>query len=285
MMQHLHSPKALSLLCGALAALCVQGARAQEIDLGTAGQYAAFILGDASGLARVEGRLAVGRDLDSNRLDVGGDLPSDSVTLPALVVGRNISRFKHGTMLDDGGRKGFGVYAGGKANTFVQLDLRKADLPVDFEAETNWLTMLSARLAAKPATGSVSAQANVITLRGSDADLEVFSLNAAQVGPSYTIKLVNVKAGAWLVLNVRSDAQRQVKFNWNQDALKPYQQRVLFNFPDTDVLRFDGAKVWGSILAPFACAKSVGGRVDGTVIVATWSGQTDIGHAPFVAGP
>jgi choice-of-anchor A domain-containing protein len=200
-------------------------------------------------------------------------------------VGRNITRFKHGGIWDDGGRKGYGVFANGKANTFVQLDLRKADLPLDFEAETNWLTMLSARLAAKPATGSGSLQANVLTLRGSNAAMEVFSLTAAQVGPNMTVKLVNVKADAWLVFNVRADARRQVTFTWNQEALRPYQPRVLFNFADTDVLKFDGARVWGTILAPFACARSSGGRVDGTVIVATWSGQTDIGHAPFVAGP
>ena len=65
------------LALAVLGAACHPGALAQAIDLGTAGHYAAFVLGDASGLSKVEGKLAVGRDLDSNRLDLGLRLPAD----------------------------------------------------------------------------------------------------------------------------------------------------------------------------------------------------------------
>ncbi|WP_426212031.1 choice-of-anchor A family protein [Massilia sp. TWP1-3-3] len=282
MMQAIQARKLRRLACAALAMLCLQGAAAQKIDLGAAGQYAAFILGDASGLARVEGRMAVGRDLDSNNLDIGADLPSSAAAQPSLVVGRTIKTFKHGDIRADSGRKGYGVFGTSAANTSSQLDLRKEELAVDFVAEASWLSMLTARLAAKPVTGSAKTLANILTLQGTNASQEVFELTAAQVGPSFTVQLLNVKPGATLIVNVRANAQRQVKFSWNQNALRGFAGRLLFNFPDTDTLTFNGAGVWGTLLAPFACISSSGGHLFGSVIGASWTGQTTIGNTPFV---
>lgn len=272
-------------LVGALAALSMQGAVAQEIDLGTAGRYAAFILGNASGVARVEGRLAVGGDLETGWLDVGTSLARDGETDPALVVAGDVSNYKLGNIWDEGGRRGYGVVGGAKTNVAAGIDLRKEDVPLDFEAETSWLTMLSAQLAARPATGTASSLLFILTLRGTNADVEVFSLSAAQVGLGNIVRLANVKSTATIVINVRPDAQRQVRLLMNQDALKSFQQRVVFNFPDTDVLRLDLARVYGSILAPYACAQGVGGRIDGTLVAASLNGATAIGNVPFIARP
>ena len=248
---HMKTPvsRTRALLCGALAALVMQGAAAQEIDFGEAGRYAAFIFGNASGVARVEGRLAVGGDLETPWLDVGTSLARDGDDAPALVVGGDVANYKLGNVWDEGGRRGYGVFGGSKTNVSGLIDLRKEDLPLDFEAETNWLTMLSAQLAARPATGTASSLLFVLTLRGTNADVEVFSLSAAQVGFGNIVRLANVKSTATIVINVRPDAQRQVRLLMNQDALRTYQQRVVFNFPDTDVLRLDLARVYGSISA------------------------------------
>lgn len=275
----------LALVCGALATLCMHGAQAQDIDLGEAGQYAAFILGNASGVARVEGRLAVGGNLDTPWLDVGTGLVRDGVTAPALVVGGDVANYKLGNVWDEGGRGGYGAFGGTTSNVSASIDLRHGDLPLDFEAEANWLTMLSAQLAARPATGTASSLLFLLTLKGSNADVEVFSLSAAQAGFGNILRLANVKSTATIVINVRPDAQRQVRLLMNQDALLSYRQHVVFNFPDTDVLHLDGAHVYGSILAPFACAQGIAGRVDGTVVAASLRGATVIGNAPFIAMP
>jgi choice-of-anchor A domain-containing protein len=268
-----------------LAALCMHGAHAQEIDLGTASQYAAFILGDVTALGSIGGRLAVGRDLDAARIDIGSKLPSDGGQQASLVVGRNVKAFSSGNIWSNGGKKGYAVVAGKKSNTDDKLDLRNDDSPVDFRAETIWLTLLAAQLQGKSATGTASVRGATVTLKGSNAGLEVFNLGPEHIANGKTLKLDNIKANAYLILNVVSDDQRQIKLGLKQDVLENRAGRVLFNLPDADVVRVDGTQVWGSILAPYACVTSQSGRIEGNVIAASWNSKTEVGYAPFVAGP
>jgi choice-of-anchor A domain-containing protein len=275
----------IRLVCALLGTLAVPTAQAQQLDLGAAGQYAAFILQDASGLAKVHGRLAVGRDLDASRLELGDALEGSDALTPSLVVRRRVTHFSDGAILNGAGRKGYGVVGVAFAEAGAEIDLRKETMPFDFDAEAMWLTMLSARLGALPASGTVQVQGGLMTLRGSNAPLEVFHLTAAQAASNATLQLANVAAGAWVLVNVASDKQRDVRLRLNQDALRPHQPRTLFNFPDAESLRLDGARVWASLLAPAALATGEGGAVEGTVVVSDWKGRAEIGHAPFVAGP
>lgn len=276
-----HTSILARLLCAVLAALCVQGAAAEAIDLGTAGNYGAFILGDVTDLSTVGGRLAVGRDLDSAWLDIGLGLRANVGGEVALVVGRDIKRFADGGIW----LNTYGTFARSAAQLKANLDLRKQASRIDFEAETAWLTMLAAQLQQKSATGSVMMTGSTVLLQGSQADVEVFQLSAAQVAGGRVLALGNLKPGAYLILNVGSDTQRTVRLLWNQLALKDYQARVLFNFPDAESVQFDLASVWGSMLAPYACLKSTGGVVQGTVIAASWTGNTEIKYMPFTPKP
>lgn len=273
------------LACALLGTLALPAVQAQQLDLGTAGQYAAFVLHDASGLASVRGRLAVGRDLDARQLDLGSALQGADEDTPSLVVRRSVTHFTDGAIWNGAGRKGYGVVGVAVADAGPGLDLRKAELPVDFDAEAMWLTMLSARLGGMPPSGTVQLQGGVLTLRGSNAAREVFNLTPAQAASNATLQLANVAAGAWVLINVRADKQHEVRLRLNQDALRAHQPRTLFNFPDADSLRLEGARVWASLLAPAALASGEGGAVEGTVVVSDWKGRAEIGHAPFVAGP
>lgn len=261
------------------------GGQAQELDLGTAGRYAAFIYGDASGLQKVEGRLAVGRNLNVAQLDVGRSLPAADDGLPSLVVGRNVANYTAGDIWGSAGRKGYGVVGAGINGAAAGLDLRSDGTAVDFAAETAWLDMLSASLRARSATGKTVQSLNAVTLTGTGAALEVFNLQAMQVASGRTLVLSNIKPGAWIVLNVGADVQRQVALGWNHAPLQAINARVLYNFYDTDVLTLSGGTVWGSLLAPQACIKANGGRVEGTVVAATWTGAAEIAQAPFTPGP
>jgi choice-of-anchor A domain-containing protein len=281
---HQAAPARRRLLACLTAAVCLHTAQAQEIDLGTAARYAGFILGSASGMVRVEGRLAVAHDLDSDQLEVASAQPEEPDEQASLVVGGAVRTYRRGDIWRSGGRKGYGAYGGDKGDTASTLDLRHEDSPVDFDAETVWLTMLSADLDQRK-SGAVLTFLRTVTLIGSNADLEVFRVSAALVAKDKTLLLKNIKSGARIVINVDSDQQRQVSLAWNQDVLKTRRTRVLFHFADAEVLRFDGARVWGSILAPHACIQGSDGRVDGNVVAASWKSGAEIGYAPFEAGP
>lgn len=275
--------KAAVLLAGLALACGLAGA--QEVDLGTAANYSAFILGDASGLAKAEGRLAVGRNLSVANLELGSALPAGSADMPTLVVGRNVSAYAAGELWADAGRKGFGVYGSASSGATGSIDLRYAPGMVDFAAEGAWLLALSGNLKDKAVTGKVTQNGSSILLTGTNAMLEIFSLQPAQVAAGRVLSLQNVRAGAWIVLNVTADTQRQVSLGWDHGALQDNKSHVLYNFHDADVLTLAGSQVWGSLLAPYACVKANGGRVDGTVVAATWTGATVIGNAPLVPGP
>jgi choice-of-anchor A domain-containing protein len=260
-------------------------APAQEIDLGAARRYAAFILGDVSGLEQVEGRLAVGRNLNAAKLDVGKTVPGGDPASPSLVVGRNIAAYTTGGIWSAGGLKGYGVYAAGLADASAELDLRQDDTVIDFPAETAWLMMLSSSLGSRSATGKVTELLGTVTLTGTNAQLEVFKLTAAQVLAGKTLALANIKSGAWIVLIVAADAQLQVALGWDSTALQAIKNRVLYTLNDTDVLTLSGATVWGSVLAPYAWVKGLSGRVEGTVVASTWVGPAVIGNALLQSGP
>ncbi|WP_161630659.1 choice-of-anchor A family protein [Pseudoduganella violaceinigra] len=258
---------------------------AQELDLGAAGRYAGFFYGDASGLKKVEGRLAVGRNLDAAQLEVGRNLPASDDAGPSLVVRRNVTAYTAGDIWSSSGRKGYGTVGAGIKSASASLDLRQDAAVLDFPAEIAWLDMLSASLKGRAATGKTIQSTSTITLTGSGAAMEVFNLQAMQVASGKTLVLSNIKPGAWLVLNVGGDAQRQVVIGWNHAPLQAIQARVLYNLYDTDVLTLPGGTVWGTLLAPQACVKGNAGRVEGSVFAASWIGPAEIAQAPFTPGP
>jgi choice-of-anchor A domain-containing protein len=256
-------------------------AAAQEVDLGTASQYAGFFLGNASNLTDVVGRLAVGGNLSIGGTSVGGGVATSS-TQASLVVGGNVNAFTGGT-IGSSSNNSFGVYAGSKASAVPSyLTLKQvAFSPVDFAAESTYLKVLSQQLSARPATGSVSQQWSTVTLSGSQSDIEIFNLTAAQVKSTLTLALSNVKSSATLIFNVASNSQRQVQFGITTTVLQNHQGKVLYNMVDADVLNFTGVWVWGSVLAPAACVTNSSGHIEGTIIAASWNSNMEIGNSPF----
>ncbi|MFZ6680634.1 choice-of-anchor A family protein [Undibacterium sp. Tian12W] len=282
----IHRPFRLSVqgLCLALglifsSALC----QAQQIDLGVAGQYSAFIFGNVSNVTDVEGRLAVGGALNTPGGNIGGKMnPND--TRPALVIGGNLVAYAGS--LGSGTNNGFAIYSGTKGaspKVASYLDFRKQDVgPIDFEAERTYLTVLSQQLRAAPATGTVSQLYAQITLTGSNKDIEIFNLTADHVVSTYNFVLANVKQDAYLILNVASNAQRTIKFGISMTAFINRHSKVLINMYDTELLNFNNAGVYGSVLAPFACIKNSGGHLEGIVIAASWDSNMEVGTTLFV---
>ena len=271
----------LWLFAAALMLLMARSLSAQEVDFGTAGNYAAFILGDVTQLSEVEGRLAVGRDLQLSHLQVGARLPRESSATPSLVVGGNIVRLDKLAIWGNGGQRAHGVYAGSSASRSAAL--RQEQDVIDFASEALWLALTAQQLGERPASGTVALAGATLTLTGQGKPIETFFLSAAQLARGKKLQLKNILPGAHLILNVASDHQRRVSLGLNLDVLASRAHRTLFNFPDADLIKIDGIRLWGSLLAPQACIQGQSGRIEGSVMALSWQAAVEIGHTPFDA--
>ncbi len=267
------------------AALCAPAAQALDIDLGNAAAYAGFIFEDASGLNTSLGRLAVGGNLSLAQAEIGAGAP-DMASVPSLVVRGNFSAYTSGAFWS-GALPGFGLYLGTKAaSTGANLDLRKVtSLPVNFEAERTYLGVMSEQLRDLPASGQVTLSGGVLTLAGTQAPLEVFTLTAAQAAGTQTVQVADVRADAHIVINITADAVRRIGFGVDTAALAPWKGRVLLNAHDAETVQFNQLTFWASVLAPNACICNSSGRLEGSVVARKWSATMTIAHTPFVPKP
>ncbi|MFZ6755981.1 choice-of-anchor A family protein [Undibacterium sp. Ji50W] len=275
----LRAGRSLGLAMGLL--LTATTGQAQQIDLGVAGQYAAFVFGNVSNITNVDGRMAVGGILNTVGGTVGGSV-SYNDTNPVLVVAGNLTSY--GGSLGNSQSNGYAVYAGtlgSKAANY--LDFRKVAIsPIDFDAERTYLSVLSQQIRTTPATGTVSQTYARVTLTGSNKDIEIFNLTADHVINTHDFDLVNVKPSAYIILNVASDSQRTLKFGITMTEFINRHSKVLFNMYDTELINFNNAGVFGSILAPYACIKNSGGKIEGTIIAASWDSGMAVGSTLFV---
>lgn len=58
--------------------------------------------------------------------------------------------------------------------------------------------------------------------------------------------------------------------------------KILFNMYDAELINFNNAGVFGSILAPYACIKNSVGKIEGTIIAASWDTNMAVGSTLFV---
>ena len=93
--------RAAALAVAVLGGVHCPGAGAVAIELGVFAPYNLVVLGDATDLAYVEGRLAVGGTLDTLRLTVGPAVSSTESDVVAVVV-KDVRRWSQGALLRGG---------------------------------------------------------------------------------------------------------------------------------------------------------------------------------------
>ncbi|XXJ21441.1 choice-of-anchor A family protein [Desulfovibrio caledoniensis] len=262
----------LSLLALILAA---SPARAAYIDLGVAGDYNAFILGDyTSDSSDTQGNLAVGGNATMSNYRIGG----------SVVVGKDL------TMTN--GSIGGNAVVGGSASLTRGRAGRStvpgnATLPFDFGAQAAYLKNLSLALSGTGANGTVdSTPWGAISLSGDNTSgLQVFNLDAADLLNANTLSIDQIADGATILINVNGATAGLV--NMGMDALMPYSDKVLFNFYNAEDLILDSVGIKGSILAPGA---DVAGRwggwghIDGTLIASSYNAHIEQHDVPFDGG-
>ncbi len=292
-----------SHLAVALALSFTGYAQAAVIDLGIANQYSGFFFGDVNGGNDVEGRLAVGGNLNAESLKSIGFRASYDAnnSTPSLVVGGNIVSAKidvyngstsastdtnatkgPAAAADYQWKTGFGVY-GGTVGQAGWADLRQADVNsyVDFNQAKQDLTALSTQLSQSTANGTLIAQNGGWTLQGDNtASAQIFNFSDNQLK---NLTLSNIHKDATVIINYTGNGAasfNDVVILGGQDGLfDTFRDRILFNFANASSLTV-GTEVFGSILAPKASVFGTA-HVEGTLIANSLNSNLELGYEPF----
>jgi choice-of-anchor A domain-containing protein len=252
------------------------------LNLGTAGDYNAFIFGDfTSRYSDTEGRLAAGGNVSLKGYGVGNKLATDkSGTTNTLVVGGNLT-FINGQVNNGntavGGTatlRGFGIPNGAVTKT----------APIDFATEESYLLTLSDQLASMTSTGTYKNSWGTLSFSGDGTTaLQVFYIDSSIFTTygyaSFTYDAASIPEDATVVINVSGDSA-SLK-NFNMEAFTSICDNVLFNFYEAETVTLSSGSVKGSILAPLANIVANNGSINGTVIAASWSGSMQLNYAPF----
>ncbi len=271
---------------------------ALPLNLGVAGHFNTFVLGDMSHQhADVEGRLAVGGNLTLKNYAIGMQLTDADNNRDSLVVGGTLD-FKNGRIYHGNARSGgaaslgdtVGFYAGDKPAQVSGKYL--SDNPLDFAAAAEDLKNRAKSYSAYGTTGSSSPLPNstdVLQLTGNDPLLNVFSLSMEDL----TKKRLDLITGkdTWTLINVRGksgtftgtgiyfgDADKggiRVQEDSGQRHDGQLTGRVLFNFFEAETLNLHSIAVPGSILAPSAKVTFYNGHIDGQLIAGSLYGHAD----------
>ncbi|MBN8867901.1 MAG: choice-of-anchor A family protein [Solirubrobacterales bacterium] len=267
--------------------------------LGAATGYTEFVHGNGSRGSESEGAIAYGGNLAASGMTVGTHL-SVASTFPSLVVNGSSNSFN----LQKGsawtpGLTGYINYNGGGS----QL----GSAPIDFNAAFTDLTAKSGNWAAIAPNGSaavintggsnpagISLGGNALYLKGTDANLNVFSVTPAQLTGNVAV-LIEVPTGATALINV-SGTNVQIDGNmyfrngiggsWNQaqdSATATQNQKTLWNFSDATAVTLNtGSAFGGTILAPKAHVNAANvGHNMGQVIADRFTSNRETHQALF----
>ncbi|MBS2023903.1 MAG: LruC domain-containing protein [Deltaproteobacteria bacterium] len=262
--------------------LWAAGARADQtvcVDLGQARPYNVFTLGDIRGAnSDTEGAMAAGGNVTLQSYSIGAKLAQQQ---QALTVRGDFNYLYGGiggfaSVLGNFNAQSYGFSNGGS------LRPPSAPSPVDFAAAFNDLRKLSDDLGALPDNGETINYWNNYTLRGTDPDRNVFTIDANMIWgltvdvPSTSVAIVNMR-GSWRGL-------------YNFGVWFSRKAPLLYNFPDAQDILVTAIDPYGTVLAPRARLQFYNGALDGQVIAAQWvHGQYDtIGQVnlnPFTCVP
>ena len=247
----------------------------QSAPLGVAGEFSAFVLGNASqSHVDTTGRVAVGGNARFESYGVGSGLTVDPNRYD-LVVGGDL-------WYHDGEVHNGSVSVGGTADV-ARVGLPHGSLtvgstpPVDFVAAATYLTNASGYWGGwGNSTGAmVDTAQNQIRLAGS-SNMNVFNLTLPNLISYFEI---TAPVGSTVLVNVDNAAASLQNFGFVLNGVD--KQHVLFNFYNASTLYTSGVGVPGSILAPFASYNSGSGDVDGSLIVRDLTGHVEIHNVGF----
>jgi choice-of-anchor A domain-containing protein len=289
----------------------------QASILGIAGEYNIFMFDDIVQYGTdVEGRVAGGGDVTYGKAneivsgvvqDNGFSIASKVMAtqgLPDLVAGRNVS-LENGSVGYLGsatpGSPGYQngvVNWGGTAAIASNVGYDKINsgpgTPINSAAEQKYLTTMSGTWGGFSANGTTdflynnANQLYRIQLTGTDSSLNVFSLDAANIGSNLGF-YIDAPLTSTVLVNITGETANLINFGF---YFKDYDDKIpssdyipgasefypnsniLFNFLDATELTINLIEINGSILAPFAYVDFMkDSHIDGNLIAYSLFGE------------
>ena len=146
--------------------------------------------------------------------------------------------------------------------------------PVDFDAEFDYLNKLSHKIALLSTTGEASILYTTLTLKGTGALLEVFSVSAADLAVTSGIQISGIASAATIIINIVG-ASPQMQY-FGMQALQTYASRILWNAVDATSFNLHGITIYGTILAPNAHIVNPDGSIFGSIYSASLTTTTSV---------
>ena len=215
-----------------------------------------------------EGRLGVGGNMTTtvNSYSVGDRATLDH-SKNSLVVGGTLSTVNNWQVFNGNAR--YGAAGANLPSMQSGFNIAQATNVFDFASAKSQLLGLSQSLAALSANGSSVFQFSTYTLTGTDANLNVFNVNAADWATA-TDHQIHATAGSTVIVNF-TGTSISMSNGMAADAgiydAAGRTSHILFNFADATTLNITSMALLGSVLAPKANLTISGGSINGLAAV------------------
>jgi len=266
--------------------LVFTNATAISLDLGVAGQFNAYILGDMSAYnSDVQGTLAVGGNLTLNNYGIGQSLTSSQNGSDSVIAGGAMSitnaRIYYGNAVS-GIQSSLDNTVGFYNDPYTNntYGSYRTGSPIDFASINQDLINTSA-IWGGVATNGTSVTENSwgnLTLSGSNTGVNIFDLTAQELASASSFWL-DIPDNAFALINVAGANVSMSNFGFfrtvNGQRVQVADggldrfltQTVLFNLFSATSLTMDAVGIEGSLLAPLAATTFYNGQINGNLIV------------------
>lgn len=270
-MRHLFLPS----LVFVAALLVPQRADALSLNISEASDFNLVTWGNAQLLnSDTEGRVAVGGNASFSSYSIGTAATVPDSSAGVFVVGGNLNaghgQVYKGSIYVGGTYTGPGYALNSAPGSVTASSLGFGNVPFDFAAAKSALSAKSLDFGDETANGASLFQWSTLTLTGSDADLNIFNINASTLASASTL-MINAPTGSHVLINVSGSS---VQFSNKGIGGSFSAYNTLFNFYEASSLSMSGIGIQGSILAPFADVNFQSGQMNGQLIAKSFSGAS-----------
>jgi choice-of-anchor A domain-containing protein len=256
-----------------------------SINFGSVSKYNVFVLENMEMRnTYAEGRVAVGGNVNLENYEVGSrlrPLPSYGED-DSLVIGGEVNVI--------GGSNSSGNTVRNLESTVISYTMSNpkgafiTGSPIYFAAKEAYLKGESIFWSKLSPKGTLNLNLGCLTLKGVDSSLNIFKVDANNIAEAglelKQLNSINIDAplGSTILINVTginiAFGRCQILRN-GVPASRNDARTILWNFPEAANWTNNTTSIYGSVLAPFASAKTIYGEINGNIIFKSFSGNAE----------